>query len=324
MNNDVLKHSENKNPANDTMPVIDLTPSEYSSTDNQQAIENPVIIIESDATATPSLPLSPQRRWPWIAGGIVTAVVLVALMLCGWHYYWRYINLGIPVSVSVEENIARLAAPAPATKVSPAVVLKHDSILGVALNLYELRGLKAEITNTEPDSSDTSVMLYSRCSDYAKNGKYLGSLVEGGKELQADASRLGYFAAVGSNMVIGVARKESVKDYCVEQGGHFFRQFILLSDGVMPRQYYLHGKVERRGLGRMGSSLYYIETLHPETMWDFADALREYGFTDAIYITGGNNYSYYRTADGQRHDIGVRSAERKPKSNFIPWLVFKK
>ena len=29
----------------------------------------------------------------------------------------------------------------------------------------------------------------------------------------------------------------------------------------------------------------FFATRHKETLWDFADALREYGFIDAIYIT---------------------------------------
>ena len=38
--------------------------------------------------------------------------------------------------------------------------------------------------------------------------------------------------------------------------------------------------------------------------WDFADALREYGFIDSIYITGGADFVFYRDKDGVRHDIG--------------------
>lgn len=37
-----------------------------------------------------------------------------------------------------------------------------------------------------------------------------------------------------NNVVIGVARDEKVKDYCIENRGSFFRQFILVSNGVLP------------------------------------------------------------------------------------------
>ena len=48
---------------------------------------------------------------------------------------------------------------------------------------------------------------------------------------------------------------------------------------------FLHGKVERRAIGRIDNQLKYIATRHKETLWDFADALREYGFIDAIYFS---------------------------------------
>lgn len=110
-----------------------------------------------------------------------------------------------------------------------------------------------------------------------------------------------------------------------KQGGSFFRQFVLVSNGDIPPRFHLHGKVERRAIGRMGNTLFYIATHGKETLWDFADALREYGFTDAIYITGGYDYGFYRTRDGKRHDIGDPTTYPHEKwKGIIPWLVFTK
>ena len=85
-----------------------------------------------------------------------------------------------------------------------------------------------------------------------------------------------------------------------------------------------NGKVERRAIGRINDQLYFIATRHKETLWDFADALREYGFIDAIYITGGADYVFYRTKDGVRHDIGdVAEYPQKKWKGIVPWLVFR-
>ena len=132
---------------------------------------------------------------------------------------------------------------------------------------------------------------WTRCSTTTKGARlpastYIGTLVAQGRELQSDCSRLGYMGMADGRMVIGISRSEAVKDYVLEHGGSFFRQFILVSNNTIPSSFFLHGKVERRAIGRMGNTLYYIATRHKETMWDFADALREYGFIDAIYITG--------------------------------------
>ena len=294
--------------------------------------ETPVITIETSPNLSQGEGLNvtqrPLRRWLWFVGGLMLSAIFCISAIVGWKFYRTYINIGVPVSVTSEENIAKLQKNV--KKQIPEVVMTSDSILGVAFNFYEIKGMKAEIAFTEPDTTDTDVFLYSRCADQTsydpKTNHYLGSLVANGKEIEADVSRLGYCAMANDNIVIGIARNEDVKDYVLEQGGSFFRQFILVSNGVLPSRFYLHGKVERRGLGRIGDKLFYIETRHKETMWDFADALREYGFIDAIYITGGTDYCFYRTADGISHKIGddTKYEDKHKGEGIVPWLVFKK
>ena len=93
-----------------------------------------------------------------------------------------------------------------------------------------------------------SVWMYSRSADHTSTNEYLDSLVMNGKELASDVSRLGYCAMANGNIVPGISRSDKVKDYVEERGGSFFRQFILVSDGVLPAKFQLHGKVERRAL----------------------------------------------------------------------------
>ena len=296
----------------------------------QHDTETPVISIESDEEEETSQPSSSHRhsKWPVAVVSILLTAAICMMAAFGYRYYRRYINIGVPVSVTSKENIGKLELPS--VDEMPEVVKSSDSILGVAINMYQLIGLQAEITFTEPAVDDTDVYLYSRCCDQTsydpETNRYLGSLVQNGKELQSDNSRLGYCAMANDNIVIGIARDEKVKDYCIEQKGSFFRQFILVSDGVLPGRFYLHGKVERRALARMGKKLFYVESKGKETMWDFADALREYGFIDAIYITGGTDYCFYRTADGTAHDIGDKHKhpDGHKGKGIVPWVVFKK
>ena len=280
-----------------------------------------ITIEEEDKKDIPNN--SKRHKWLWMAACVVASLVVCTLCYTGWRAYNYYYNIGVPVSVSPDENIQKLAMPH--KKGKPSIILTSDSILGVALNMYRLENLQAEITLTEPDSTDKSVWMYSRCADHTSDGKYLGSMVMRGKELASDASRLGYCAMANGNIVLGVSRSDKVKDYVEEQGGSFFRQFILVSNGVLPPKFQLHGKVERRALARTSDDhLYYIETRHPETLWDFADALREYGFVDAIYITGGKCYSYYRSTDGKLNAIGDSTEHvQQQYKNIVPWIVFK-
>ena len=60
------------------------------------------------------------------------------------------------------------------------------------------------------------------------------------------------------------------------------------------------------------------------TAVSIADALREYGFADAIYITGGKCHSFYRTPDGKPHNIGDDTQHpHKKYHKIVPWIIFK-
>ena len=295
---------------------------------NMQKPEVPIIIIERDeqpqSKEIVTKVVAPSKKQKWLKRFLAFAVVgcMIVAAIAGYYFWNYYYNIGISVSVSPEQNIEKLQRPV--KKEIPQVVMTSDSILGVAMDFYAIHGLKASIEFEEPDTADTSVFLYSRCADHTADGRYLGSLVADGKEYQSDQTRLGYMAMADGNMVIGISRSEKVKDFVLERGGSFFRQFILVSNGTIPSRFFLHGKVERRAIGRIDNQLYYIATRHKETLWDFADALREYGFVDAIYITGGADYVFYRNKEGVRHDIGEPTDYPHTKwKGIVPWLVFR-
>ena len=295
---------------------------------NKQKPEVPIIIIERDEQPQPqevvTKAVAPSRKQKWLKRFLALVAIgcLMVAILAG-YYFWNYnYNIGVSVSVTPEQNIEKLQKPA--KQETPEVVMTSDSILGVAMDFYAIHGLKASIEFEEPDTADTSVYLYCRSVDHKADSTYIGTLVVNGEERQSDTHRLGYMAMLGGNSVIGISRSEKVKDYVQEHGGSFFRQFILVSNGDIPGRFFLHGKVERRAIGRVDDQLYFIATRHKETLWDFADALREYGFIDAIYITGGTDYCFYRDKDGFRHDIGDKSDYPHTKwKGIIPWLVFR-
>lgn len=295
---------------------------------NMQKPEVPIIIIERDeqpqSKEIVTKVVAPSKKQKWLKRILAFAVVgcMIVAAIAGYYFWNYYYNIGVSVSVSPEQNIEKLQRPL--KKETPQIVMTSDSILGVAMDFYAIHGLKASIEFEEPDTADTSVFLYSRCADHTASGDYLGSLVAEGVEKQNDRSRLGYMAMADGNMVIGISRSEKVKDYIIDRGGSFFRQFILVSNGTIPSRFFLHGKVERRAIGRIDNQLYYIATRHKETLWDFADALREFGFIDAIYITGGNDYVFYRDKEGIRHDLGDTFDYPHTKwKGVIPWLVFR-
>lgn len=291
--------------------------------DNEEPIISIVWDDEERPSQAPTLPPAPKPR-NWAAK--VCAVLLLLIVAGGalwgaWHFFY----LDLPVSTSFFKNVAKLKKEAEKSK-APGVVVTQDSIHGVALNIYRLRGLQATLSLQEPSPADSDVVLYSRSADYTAEGTYLGDLVIDGQEKKSmNDMRLGYCGMANGNVVIGVSPFDCVMDYCIERGGSFFRQFALLSDGELPRKFSLHGRVERCALARTDDDqLFYIATRHKELLLDFANALRAYGFADAIYITGGTSYSYYRNSDGDV--VGIGDPNEHPLDAhmpFVPWLVFR-
>lgn len=321
-----MKHTEDNNIQEKPIFTIEDTDNNASS---QDILEEPVITIESDDdTDTPSTVMKKRNRlqtWGIRLLWFIATIVLVLVCYKAIRLYNYYYNIGVSISVSPKDNIKKLYSMK-SEGASSEVVLNTDSVLGVALNIYELHNVKAKMTLEEPDTADHNVLMYTRTADYTATGKYLGSLVIDGEEKQSDVSRLGYCAIEGGNMVIGISRSDDVKEHIIDQGGSYFRQFMLVSDGELPKRFFLHGKVERKALARTADDrLCIIETRHPETLWDFADALREYGYVDAIYLTGGNESGFYRAPDGTAFFAEKAAAHRTDKHYGVaPWLVLKK
>lgn len=293
---------------------------------SQEILEEPIITIESgeDIENTPSTTTSRLQKWGRGLIWFVATIILVLSCYCAIRLYNYYYNIGVSVSLSPKDNIKKLDSMQ-TPKGASAVVLKTDSVLGVALDIYELHNVRAELSFQEPDTADHRVLLYTRTADYTSTGKYIGSLVIDGEEKQSDVSRLGYCAIEKGNMVIGISRFDDMREHMIERDGSYFRQFVLVSNGELPQRFSLHGKVERKAIARTADDrICVIATRHPETLWDFADALREYGYVDAIYLTGGNESGFYRAPDGTAYFTDKAAKYRTNKHHGVaPWLVLR-
>ena len=323
-----MKQTEDNNIQEKPIFMIEDTDNNASS---QEILEEPVITIESDDDIEPDAPSAVVKKrsrlqtWGMRILWFVATVMLVLGCYKAIRLYNYYYNIGVSISVSPKNNIKKLDGMK--SEGGPSeVVLKNDSVLGVAINIYELHNVKAEMTLEEPDTADHNVLMYTRTADYTSTGKYIGSLVIDGEEKRSDASRLGYCAIENGNIVIGVSRFDDMKEHMIDRDGSYFRQFMLVSNGELPQRFHLHGKVERKALVRTADDhICIIETRHHETLWDFADALREYGYVDAIYLTGGNESGFYRAPDGTAYFTEKSAQYRTDKHHGLaPWLVLKK
>ena len=285
--------------------------------------------IRKGEDMTPSL-ANKKKFFSWQRAALAVIILLLLAILAwlGWGYYQHHrwaVNFEYPVSRSSVQIITDLNKTGQ-IKGDSVHVFTADSIDGVTMRFYNLAGLKASMSREMPADSDSSVVLVTQGWDYyfddAKQYHFLGDFVYNGKMLAQGTGKAGFVAVTTKGWQMGINQEDSVRDYVLDQGGSMFRQFALVSAGqICLKQFALKGKVHRRALARKPGDVtaYYVETVNKESLYDFAEALADYGFIDAVYLTGADGTEpVYRDADGILHgDLNVWTR----KSNL---LVFRK
>lgn len=290
---------------------------------------SPQPTIRKGEDTTPSL-ANKKKFFGWQRAALAVIILLLFAILAwlGWGYYQHHrwaVNFEYPVSRSSAQIITDLNKTGQ-IKGDSVHVFTADSIDGVTMRFYNLAGLKASMSREMPADSDSSVVLVTQGWDYyfddAKQYHFLGDFVYNGKMLAQGTGKAGFVAVTTKGWQMGISQEDSVRDYIISQGASMFRQFALVSAGqICLKQFALKGKVHRRALARKPGDVtaYYVETVNKESLYDFAEALADYGFIDAVYLTGADGTEpVYRDADGILHgDLNVWTR----KSNL---LVFRK
>lgn len=305
----------------DEDPILDSRP-----------IEVPQISIERDVPDGPDRSDQGSKKWKdknlKIAAIVIALLIIVGIVAIILSRPDAESSESVAGKKMAEHNISVLSLPYSPT--SKGTALQSDSILGVAMEIYSLDGLRASLECEFPDTADRSLVMFMRSADYHPDGRSLGPVVVDGvgAEDKFTESRDGYVAvSLSGRVVIGISPDDEVENWARGNKGDFFRQMVLLDDGELPRDFILRGKVERGAIASsVDGNLYYIVTRNKESMYDFADALRELGFVDAVYMTGGNAYSFYRDAKGYSHTNSatldkIKKYDSRPLSQ--PLLVFR-
>lgn len=239
----------------------------------------------------------------WQIAAITLAAILMMLggFFLGKHVYYHFqFNRSRPDI----EILSQLSNP---MQGEAGISMEEQEAMGVKMKIYALSGLKAHFADSVPAYTDSSVYFITRSSDYKikeEKKQIIGDYIKDGKIISESLWRAGFMVIQDGNAQIGISRSKKIGKHIVENKGSMFRQLALVAAGTTcKKQYVLKGKVTRCAYGRdLKGNLYFIETVNPETLYGFADALIEYGFIDAIYITGGSQPDrFYRQSDGTSH-----------------------
>lgn len=174
------------------------------------------------------------------------------------------------------------------------------------------------------NKEDKEIVYVAQAADIrADNGGIVGAFVLKGEPRAWGLAKKGFCASINGVVTVGVADNSHLFEYATEQGGYFFRQYPLVSDGQLVENK-PKGKSIRRAICDRQGEIFMIESGTAESFHDFAQALVDLGVDQAVYLVGSSAYGWAVDAEGNVHEFGednyYTGRQRMPKNtSYIVW-----
>ena len=266
---------------------------------------------------------APKRKWGWIILIAALAIGVVASIIA-------FSCARSQEEEGVFEKSARQVIPHPLrgwmqsldSITDICVITKDTTINDIPMRLYVPLNMtpRLEVGYKCIDDTTKNMLLFQAADVRADNKKIVGAFVLRGKPLSWGLSKKGYCGIIGDQVTIGVADNSPLFEQATEVGGYFFRQYPLVSEGMLVENE-LKSQSTRRGLCELEGRVVVAETFTPESLHDFSQALVDLGTTNAIYLVGSSAIGWYRTMDG----LGIASGQWEPRVyknvSFIVWSL---
>ena len=265
---------------------------------------------------------SPKRKWGWIILAAALMIGVIASIIA----FSR--TSSQEEEVGVFEKAAHQPIPHPLrgwiqsldSITDICVVTKDTTVNDIPMRLYVPLNMtpRLEVGYKCIDDTTHNMLLWQAADVRADNQKIVGAFVLRGKPLSWGLSKKGFCGIIGDQVTIGVADNSPLFEQATEVGGYFFRQYPLVSNGVLVENE-LKSQSTRRGLCELEGKVVVVETFTPESLHDFSQALVDLGTTNAIYLVGSSAIGWHRTLDG----VGIASGQWEPRVyknvSFIVW-----
>lgn len=266
---------------------------------------------------------APKRKWGWIILIAALAIGVVASIIA-------FSCARSQEEEGIFEKSARQVIPHPLrgwmqsldSITDVCVITKDTTINDIPMRLYVPLNMtpRLEVGYKCIDDTTKNMLLFQAADVRADNKKIVGAFVLRGKPLSWGLSKKGYCGIIGDQVTIGVADNSPLFEQATEVGGYFFRQYPLVSEGMLVENE-LKSQSTRRGLCELEGRVVVAETFTPESLHDFSQALVDLGTTNAIYLVGSSAIGWYRTMDG----LGIASGQWEPRVyknvSFIVWSL---
>lgn len=298
--------------------------------------DDQIRVIGSDIRKKPLL----RRRWV-IVSLLLFAIAVIVLLALLWGGKSRKQSVDESVAaveeiepalfepveetVELEEDVQTIALGNRADSIAPGYVEFRDTLINdIPLRLFIPHNADMSLHIGKMDYSDTTVVYAAQAADVrADNGGIVGAFVLKGEPLAWGLSKKGYCASINGVVSVGVADNSPLFEQATEQGGYFFRQYPLVSDGVIVENE-PKGKSIRRGICDRRGEIFMVETGSAESFHDFSQALVDLGVDQAVYLVGSSAYGWAVNEAGEVYEFGDKNyyggRRRQPKNtSYIVW-----
>ena len=202
--------------------------------------------------------------------------------------------------------------------------IKDTMINDIPLRIFIPHNAELSLHIGKMDKEDRSVIYTAQAADVrADNGGIVGAFVLKGEPRAWGLSKKGFCASINGKVTIGVAENSPLFEKATEEGGYFFRQYPLVSNGEVvdnePK-----GKSVRRAICDRWGEIFMVESMTIESFHDFAQALADLGVEQAVYLVGSSAYGWAVDEAGTTHEFGednyYTGRRRMPKNtSYIVW-----
>lgn len=202
--------------------------------------------------------------------------------------------------------------------------IKDTVINDIPIRIYIPHNAELSLHIGRMNQNDTTVIYAAQAADVrADNGGIVGAFVLKGEPKAWGLSKKGYCASINGQVTIGVADNSPLFEQATEEGGYFFRQYPLVSNGEIVENE-LKGKSIRRGICERQGEIFMVETGTTESFHDFSQALVDLHVNQAVYLVGSSAYGWAVDKAGIIHEFGddnyYTGRRKMPKNtSYIVW-----
>lgn len=234
--------------------------------------------------------------WLKILIPVVLAFIAVCLLFIFRKHEEAEPQDGVFEQETVQQDITQTIELKPfGVETAESFTEKIDTVINdIPLTLYIPHNAEPQLVVGRPDVKDSQIILAAQAADIRRdNKKILGAFVLKGEPLAWGLSKKGYCAIIEGNMTIGYSENSPLFEEATETGGYFFRQYPLVSEGVLVENE-LKNKSIRKGLCSRAGEIFITVTQTSESLHDFSQALVDLGVDNAIYLIGSSlAYGFY-------------------------------